>query len=98
MEDSVQHEDGKRFYISTGHGNAVLNYRLVHNGVMIAYHTFVPEQERGKGLAERLAVAAFDLAKERGLKVRPDCSYIIHFLDKHPEYRFLTEERQEEQV
>ena len=68
----------------TDGGEAELLYRI-EGGVMSIYHTFVPESERGKGIAEKLAFAAFDMAKDKGLKVRPDCPYIKHFLEKHPE-------------
>ncbi len=74
-----------RLSIRTGSGEAELKY-AVENGVMGIYHTFVPETERGKGLAEKLAVAAFALAKERGVMVRPDCDYIRRFVERHAEY------------
>ncbi len=79
----IKHES-LRFYLITPGGEAELLYRIEGN-VMSIYHTFVPDTERGKGTAEKLAVAAFDFAKEKRLKVRPDCPYIVHFLQKHPE-------------
>ena len=81
----VNHKNG-RFYVATPGGGAELLYRI-EMGVMPIYRTFVPESERGKGIAEALAIAAFDFAREKGLKVRPDCPYIVHFLGKHPELR-----------
>lgn len=84
----VKHQDG-RFCVATSGGEAELLYRI-EGGVMPIYHTFVPESERGKGIAEVLAVAAFDFAKEKKLKVKPDCPYILHFLEKHPELKALS--------
>ena len=83
-------EIGKRrneFYIKTGHGEALLSYRIIGKKVMSIYHTFTPEEERGRGIAEKLAIRAFEFANEKGLKVRPDCPYILHFLGKHKELR-----------
>lgn len=81
----INHKEG-RFYIVTPGGEAELLYKI-EGSLMPIYHTFVPESERGKGLAEALAVAAFEFAKGKGLKVKPDCQYIVHFLGKHPELR-----------
>ncbi len=74
-----------RFYTKTGSGEAELLYRMTDQKTMSIYHTFVPEEARGKGVAEQLALEAFSYAKEKGLKVRPDCPYITYFLEKHKE-------------
>ncbi|HUB92736.1 MAG TPA: GNAT family N-acetyltransferase [Candidatus Saccharimonadales bacterium] len=78
--------DGGRFYMATPGGDAELLYK-VEDGVMSIHHTFVPDSERGKGIAEKLALAAFGFAKEGGLKVKPDCPYIVKFLEKHAELK-----------
>lgn len=81
----VLHE-GSRFYMATPGGEAELLYKT--NGfVMSIYHTFVPESERGKGIAELLAFAAFDFAKKNKMKVKPDCPYIAKFLERHSELK-----------
>lgn len=76
----------ERFYVATHGGEAELRYK-VNGGIMSIYHTFVPDSERGKGIAEMLAMAAFESAKERRLKVKPDCPYIVRFLEKHPDLK-----------
>lgn len=81
----IEHEDGK-FYIVTEGGEAELLYKM-NEKTMRIYHTFVPESERGKGIAEKLALAAFEFAEENKLKVKPDCEYIVRFLEKHSEFR-----------
>jgi predicted GNAT family acetyltransferase len=81
----IVHEN-ERFFIVTPGGDAELLYKTEGN-VMSIYHTFVPDSERGKGVAEKLAFAAFEFAKERELKVRPDCPYIQRFLEKHNEWK-----------
>lgn len=77
----IKHDEGK-FYTETKHGDAELLYRI-HGSIMSIYHTFVPEEERNKGIAEELAKAAFSFAVKNCLKVRPDCPYIVHFLKTH---------------
>ncbi len=76
-----------RFYTVTEHGTAELLYNLTDAGTMSIYHTFTPDEDRGQGIAERLATAAFEFAKGNNLKVRPDCPYIPHFLEKHREWQ-----------
>ena len=46
----------------------------------------MPDAERGKGIAEELAVKAFELAKRNGVLVKPDCEYIKHFIEKHKKF------------
>ena len=90
MEDArIVHEKG-RFYIPTPHGDAELLYDNKESGIMNIYHTLVPEGERGGGLAGKLAAAAFKYAREKGLKVRPSCTYIEYYVEKHPEVKAYT--------
>ena len=79
----VVHARG-RFYIKTAGGEAELLYKI-DGRIMIMYHTFVPESERGKNIAGELAKAAFKYAEENGFRVRPACSYIEYYAGKHKE-------------
>ncbi len=83
---NVVHDEG-RFHAKTTSGEAELLYRMINGDTMSIYHTFVPEGDRGKGIAEVLAAKAFEFAKEKNYKVRPDCPYIPYFLSKHPELK-----------
>ncbi|NLC09525.1 MAG: N-acetyltransferase, partial [Gammaproteobacteria bacterium] len=46
------------------------------------YHTFVPNELRGRGIAAILTKAAIEYAQERGLEVLPSCSYVEVFLQR----------------
>ncbi len=85
---AIKKSDG-RLYMDTPGGEAELLYRIV-GSIMSIHHTFVPEAERGKGLAEMLAYEAFSMARLQGLKVRPDCAYIRHYVEKHQEVKDLV--------
>ena len=69
-----------RFYSRTAHGEAELLYDVSVKGTMRIYHTYVPDGDRGLGMADALARVAFRFAKANGMKVKPDCPYITHFL------------------
>jgi len=87
----IQHKDG-RFFVDVNGKHAVLDY-IIDGKEMDVFHTFTDPDLRGQGLAEKLALAAFDHAKKNGLRVKPTCDYIREaFLKKHPEYVNITEQ------
>ena len=53
---------------------------------MILTHTFVPPEQRGRSLAERLVRRTLNDAKAQSLKVVPACSDAAAFIRRHPEY------------
>lgn len=92
MSDSsvvVWNEASERFEISLDGKMAVADYQI-NNGRMLFTHTEVPIEFRGKGIAEKLVLAGFAYARERGLKIVPICSYVGTVLKRHPEYQDLT--------
>jgi predicted GNAT family acetyltransferase len=66
--------------------------RYVLSGGRIAFvHTEVYESYEGLGLGGRLARAALDDARARGLVVMPFCPFIAGFIERHlDEYRDLV--------
>ena len=98
----VQHEEKRRsekvnssngrFFIEVNGKHAVLDY-TIEGKEMDVFHTFTDPDLRGQGLAEKLALAAFEHAKKNGLRVKPTCDYIRDaFLKKHPEYDSITDQ------
>lgn len=85
----IQHSNGKFFLVIEGK-EAFLLYRISENEINI-YDTFTPLELRGRGIAEQLALAAFDYAKENNLNVLLSCPYISDtFLKKHPELNAIV--------
>ncbi len=85
----VEHNIGaRRFEIHYGDEMARLEYQL--RGPTIVYtHTVVPKALERHGIAGRLARAALDYARNRGLSVVPLCPYVADYIEKHPEYEDL---------
>jgi len=89
-ETVIHDQAGSRFCVKLQGFEACLMYRRQGQELDL-YHTYVPEVFRGRGVAERLAHAAFEYAKAEGLAVIPSCSYISGaYLKRHPEYEPLT--------
>ena len=90
QREVVDNADAGRFELKSG--DEVLGYTdySVADGVMTLPHTVVDEAYSGQGHAGTIVSAALDSARERGLKVRPVCSYVASYIKKHPEYADLV--------
>ncbi len=53
-----------------------LRYRYIKDNVIDVYTTKVNEAFQGKGIAGELYAALIAFAQEKGLKIKPSCSYI----------------------
>lgn len=71
-----------------GH-RAVAAYQL-EDGVIVFTHTIVPPEIEGRGVASKLIRAALESARDRGLKVVPQCTFARAYIERHPEMRDLV--------
>eukprot|EP00466_Bigelowiella_natans_P012452 jgi/Bigna1/85763/estExt_fgenesh1_pg.C_60044 len=84
------------------HNAKVKEFQIVIDGKVAAYvqyeidlkektmdlqHTVTETDHRGKGLAGKVVLAAFQYAKAQSLKIIPTCTYIATFLRKNPEWK-----------
>ena len=66
-------------------------YHLSRNSKRIAFlHTEVDGSVEGRGLGSRLAAAALEDARRRGLEVVPLCPFMAHYIEHHPEVQDLV--------
>ncbi len=82
----------ERFELRVGDALCLLNYRRLPDKLLI-YHTEVPQQLEGRGLAARLTRAALAYARAENLQVDPRCPYTAAFFQKHPEFQDLLASR-----
>ena len=66
------------------------DYR-VQPGAIAFPHTEVDPAHQGQGLAGMLAKMALDDARQQGLRVRPQCSFFVTYIKRHPEYADLVD-------
>lgn len=88
-EFAVQHDEDARVFEAWQEGHrGILTYVLQLQGgstVMTIDHTGVPLAARGRGMAAALVAAAFEVARQRGWRVRPSCSYAAVWAGRHPQ-------------
>ena len=66
-----------------------LTWKQRSEGIRVADHTLVPPAIGGRGVAAALVDALIADAKEQGFKIVPQCSYVEHQFDEHPEWSDL---------
>ena len=77
-----------RFELNVDGHVAFLNYNL-HPNEIVLVHTEVPKELGGHGIGGKLAAAALDSARARGLKVQAPCPFVTSYIERHPEYADL---------
>lgn len=78
-----------RFELDVEGGLAFANYHLTPSAVIIT-HTETPRALRGRGIASELVHGALQLIRTDGRKVVAGCSFVVDYLDKHPEFADLA--------
>lgn len=82
-------EATRRFELSTGGHTAHVEFARFDGG--IAYlHTIVPKALEGRGIGSRLVKHVLDYALAQRLLVRPDCSFVHAYIDRHAEYQPIS--------
>jgi len=67
-------------------GGTALAYYQIADGVITFTSTQTPPSLRGKGAATKLIRDALSQARARSLEIRATCSFVVAFLERHPEF------------
>ncbi len=81
-------EDGLIYFGDVEDPQAYINY-VVEDGKMSITHTVVKKELGGQGVAGKLTEKAIEIAREKGYKIIPVCSYAVRYFDKNEELRDL---------
>ncbi len=82
MQDFIidHQEDRGQFVIVLDNEPAILKYRVSADNVIDFCQTYVPNEARGKGIAEKLVHKGLAWAKEQGYEIKASCWYVDRFL------------------
>lgn len=75
-----------RFEYWTGDLVSFVTYNIKDN-MLILFHTEVPEQLSGQGIATKLAAYVLNYGKDNGYKLKVYCPFITKYIERHPEWR-----------
>ena len=84
MVDVEHHPEGSRFTATVDGTTGFLTYEL-DTGTVAMTHTIVPPEIGGRGIAGELTRTAVAWAREQQLSIDAQCSYVRHWLTKHPD-------------
>jgi len=68
---------------------AEMTYRKLGSTVIAIDHTYVPPEYRGNNIAQRLVDRGIADARSAGIKIKPECSYVVTQFRRHPEWADL---------
>lgn len=92
-EFPIQHDSaGQRFTTQVNGLLCEASYQRAGQALVMT-HTGVPRALEGRGIAAALVKAALDHARAQGLTVRPQCSYVRVYMQRHPDTLDLLEAR-----
>lgn len=82
----IKHDrTNRQFTMTVGGAEASLSYNELSSGDLDFYSTFVPPEGRGHGIAKKLVEAGVEYARSQNVKIKPTCSYVALYFDKHKE-------------
>lgn len=76
----------RRFELALDQDALAAAYYRMEDGVVVLFHTEVPFEYSGQGVATKLADAIFPILRARGQKVLPTCEFMKRYVAKHPEW------------
>lgn len=83
-DDSIR----QRYELEAEGALAFIDYRRSGGNVSMTYAE-VPAALRGGGVGSMLVEGALALVRARGEKVVPLCSFVAHYIRRHPEHHDL---------
>lgn len=84
----IHNKEEKRYEFHIENITAFIEYER-NKDVLSLTRTIVPKELAGRGIAKTLCIAVMEEIETQGLKMKPECSYIVSFIEKYPEYQKL---------
>ena len=82
---TIAHNSAALRFETTVEGHlCVADYTLADTTLTL-HHTEVPSALAGRGIAAALVAYALSHARRQGWRVRPTCSYVASYMQRHPD-------------
>ncbi|MGL4830355.1 MAG: GNAT family N-acetyltransferase [Vibrio sp.] len=90
MTNKVQHDAFGGYYrvALEGEFQATVKYQQ-QGSVLYITSTRVPDELQGKGYGKVMMESVLPEIERAGLTIVPVCSYVAHYLERHPEWQHL---------
>ena len=88
MEQVTDNRAEHEFELEVDGHRAIAAYQLEGDTIVFT-HTLVPKKLEGRGIGSKLIRGALDAARDRGMKVVPQCPFVKAYIERHSEYRDL---------
>ena len=79
-----------RFELDLDGGIGYVSYRRAGN-IVTLLHAEVPPALAGHGHGSTLVRATLERLRAEGARVVPVCSFVVRYIERHPEYRALLD-------
>jgi len=67
-------------------------YHVERDGTLCFFHTEVDDDREGQGIGGQLAAGVIEVAREEGVQIIPECSFIRSYLQRHEDARDVVAE------
>jgi predicted GNAT family acetyltransferase len=85
----INNEAKHNFEMMVEGQRAFIDYQL-RDGKIYLVHTEVPHHLQGRGIAAVMVEKAFQYIEANHLILVPICPYVQHYLQRHPQWEYLT--------
>lgn len=80
-------EKNKIVYEEDGKEIGLVEFKEIDDDTLDICHTYVDPDYQGRKIASQLVETLFKKLKKENKKVVITCSYVVKWIQKHPEYR-----------
>ena len=85
----ADNREAERYELTVGDERVgFVTYRMAPGVIALLHAEVNPARER-QGWGSRLVAGTLDDVRQRGLKVRPVCPFVVAYIKRHPQYRDL---------
>lgn len=83
----IREDSQELIIVEDGQDVAEIHFKPLDDGTIVIDHTYVSEQLRGQKIGDQLVKAVVDIARKKGKKIVPACSFALAQFKRLKEYK-----------